>query len=278
MSRTKISEWSSTAASNTDVGGVNIAEGCPPATINNAIREVMAQCNNWQSGASGDNQTNAGTLTSSGTLAVTGAFTLDGATGTSGQIMTSAGSGATPTWADKVDGVLAGFIQMYGAASAPTGWLLCDGSAVSRSTYATLFALIGTTYGAGDGSSTFNVPDLQDNVPIGKSGTKALASTGGANTVANSGNVGGSTANATISTAQMPSHSHIQKNSPGQGNPSTGAFLRQNYASGSNNNTNVSTHTDGSGTGHAHNMSATFSGSANSVLQPYLTVIYIIKT
>ena len=179
MSRTKISEWSSTAASNTDVGGVNIAEGCPPATINNAIREVMAQCNNWQSGASGDNQTNAGTLTSSGTLAVTGAFTLDGATGTSGQIMTSAGSGATPTWADKVDGVLAGFIQMYGAASAPTGWLLCNGAAVSRSTYATLFALIGTTYGAGDGSSTFNVPDMRDKFPVGSGSTYALNATGG---------------------------------------------------------------------------------------------------
>jgi len=179
MSRAKISEWSSTAASNTDVGGVNIAEGCPPATINNAIREVMAQCNNWQSGASGDNQTNAGTLTSSGTLAVTGAFTLDGATGTSGQVMTSAGSGATPTWADKVDGVLAGFIQMYGAASAPTGWLLCNGAAVSRSTYATLFALIGTTYGAGDGSSTFNVPDMRDKFPVGSGSTYALNATGG---------------------------------------------------------------------------------------------------
>ena len=179
MSRTKISEWSSTAASNTDVGGVNIAEGCPPATINNAIREVMAQCNNWQSGASGDNQTNAGTLTSSGTLAVTGSFTLDGATGTSGQVMTSAGSGATPTWADKVDGVLAGFIQMYGAASAPTGWLLCNGAAVSRSTYATLFALIGTTYGAGDGSSTFNVPDMRDKFPVGSGSTYALNATGG---------------------------------------------------------------------------------------------------
>lgn len=179
MSRTKISEWSSTAASNTDVGGVNIAEGCPPATINNAIREVMAQCNNWQSGASGDNQTNAGTLTSSGTLAVTGAFTLDGDNGTSGQVMTSAGSGATPTWADKVDGVLAGFIQMYGAASAPTGWLLCNGAAVSRSTYATLFALIGTTYGAGDGSSTFNVPDMRDKFPVGSGSTYALNATGG---------------------------------------------------------------------------------------------------
>ena len=179
MSRAKISEWSSTPASNTDVGGVNIAEGCPPATINNAIREVMAQCNNWQSGASGDNQTNTGTLTSSGTLAVTGAFTLDGATGTAGQIMTSGGSGTTPSWADKVDGVLAGFIQMYGAASAPTGWLLCDGSAVSRSTYATLFALIGTTYGAGDSSSTFNVPDMRDKFPVGTGSTYALNATGG---------------------------------------------------------------------------------------------------
>ena len=179
MSRAKISEWSSTPASNTDVGGVNIAEGCPPATINNAIREVMAQCNNWQSGASGDNQTNTGTLTSSGTLAVTGAFTLDGATGTVGQIMTSGGSGATPTWADKVEGILTGFIQMYGAASAPTGFLLCDGSAVSRSTYATLFALIGTTYGAGDSSTTFNVPDMRDKFPVGTGSTYALNATGG---------------------------------------------------------------------------------------------------
>ena len=45
--------------------------------------------------------------------------------------------------------------------SAPTGWLACDGSAVSRSTYATLFSAIGTTWGTGDGSSTFNVPDLR---------------------------------------------------------------------------------------------------------------------
>ena len=177
-----------------------------------------------------------------------------------------------------IDGVPTATIVPWSSSSVPSGFLECNGTAVSRTTYSALFTSIGTTYGAGNGSSTFNVPDLQDNVPIGKSGTKALASTGGANTVANSGNVGGSTANATISTAQMPSHSHIQKNSPGQGNPSTGAFLRQNYAGGSNNNTNVSTHTDSSGTGHSHNMSATFSGSANSVLQPYLTVIYIIKT
>jgi microcystin-dependent protein len=50
----------------------------------------------------------------------------------------------------------------------PTGWLLCDGSAVLRATYSALFTLIGTAYGAGDGSTTFNVPDLRGRVPVGK--------------------------------------------------------------------------------------------------------------
>lgn len=54
-----------------------------------------------------------------------------------------------------------GMISAFGQASAPTGWLACDGSAVSRTTYATLFSAIGTTWGVGDGSSTFNVPDLR---------------------------------------------------------------------------------------------------------------------
>jgi microcystin-dependent protein len=54
-----------------------------------------------------------------------------------------------------------GAITAFGASSAPTGWLTCDGSAVSRTTYATLFAVVGTTWGVGDGSTTFNVPDLR---------------------------------------------------------------------------------------------------------------------
>lgn len=60
-----------------------------------------------------------------------------------------------------------GIIFPYAGSSAPDGFLLCDGSAVSRATYADLFALIGTTYGAGDGSTTFNVPDLRGSVIIG---------------------------------------------------------------------------------------------------------------
>jgi microcystin-dependent protein len=197
-----------------------------------------------------------------------------------------------------IEGIPTATIVPWSSASVPSGFLECNGQLVSRSTYAALFAIVGTTYGAGDGSSTFAVPDLQDNVPVGKSNNKALASTGGANTVTNSGNVGtntninvtgnvgGSTANATLSTAQLASHSHPggRGNSghhptPGPGHP----FL---VAGGSP----ADTGSAGSGSAHSHNMSATFSGSgnasssssftgsANSVLQPYLTIIYIIKT
>ncbi len=72
-----------------------------------------------------------------------------------------------------------GTMSMFGGSSAPTGWLMCDGSAVSRTTYAALFAAIGTAFGAGDGSTTFNLPNLQDAFPIGISSTKALGATGG---------------------------------------------------------------------------------------------------
>lgn len=73
----------------------------------------------------------------------------------------------------------AGVIVPYGGSSAPSNWLLCNGQAVSRATYATLFAIISTTYGTGDGSTTFNVPDLVGRVPIG-SGTGTLAENVGA--------------------------------------------------------------------------------------------------
>ncbi len=81
-----------------------------------------------------------------------------------------------------------GVIIEYGAATAPNGWLICDGSAVSRSTYASLFAIIGETFGAGDSATTFNLPDFQDRVPVGRDSGVAdvdtLGNTAGATDVA----------------------------------------------------------------------------------------------
>lgn len=65
-------------------------------------------------------------------------------------------------------GLPVGSIQAFAGANAPTGWLLCDGSAVSRGNYPDLYSVLGTTYGSGDGSTTFNLPDLRGRVPAGK--------------------------------------------------------------------------------------------------------------
>lgn len=76
---------------------------------------------------------------------------------------------AAASTADTAEAALpAGAIMQYGGSSAPTGWLLCDGTAVSRTTYADLFTAISTAYGTGDGSTTFNLPDLQGRVAVGK--------------------------------------------------------------------------------------------------------------
>ena len=175
-------------------------------------------------------------------------------------------------------GISTATIVPWSSASVPSGFLECDGTAVSRSTYSALFAIVGTTYGVGDGSTTFNVPDLADNVPVGKSNNKVLASTGGANTVAATGNVGGSTANATLTTAQLASHTHNV--TPTLKNPGESRGTSPGFSNVSAGGTDIplTASSTGSGSGHAHNMSATFSGDATSVLQPYLTLIYIIKT
>jgi len=181
-------------------------------------------------------------------------------------------------------GIPTATIVPWSSASVPSGFLECNGTAVSRSTYSALFAIVGTTYGVGDGSTTFNTPDLQDNTPVGKSGTKALGSTGGANTVAvtATGNVGGSTANASLSTAQLASHSHTMNayvNLTGGGSQSFPKKQNVTNPDGANPGTSP-VNNAGSGSGHSHNMSATFSGSAvnAAIVQPYIALIYIIKT
>jgi microcystin-dependent protein len=94
-----------------------------------------------------------------------------------------------------------GVMMDFGGTSAPTGFLVCDGTAVSRTTYSALFTAIGTTWGSGDGSTTFNVPDMRRRTAIGSGGT---ATDGPANTV---GSTGGAQTK-TLSTAELPAHSH----------------------------------------------------------------------
>lgn len=107
---------------------------------------------------------------------------------------------------------MTGTVLPFAGAAAPNGWLLCYGQAVKRSDYPNLFAAIGTTFGAGDGSTTFNLPDLRGRVPAGKDnmgGTPAnrLTTAGSGVDGPTLGAAGGSQAH-TLTTAQMPAHNH----------------------------------------------------------------------
>ena len=170
-----------------------------------------------------------------------------------------------------IEGVNTGIIVPWGSAAIPSGFLECNGASVSTSTYAALFAVVGYTYG-GSGAS-FNLPDLTDRTVVNKSNTKSLAQTGGANTVTPTGNISGSTGATTLTTQQIASHSHSYNSTNGGGNdlvqfsPGGCATPVQRFSSNA-----------GGGQSHDHTLSANFSGSANSVLQPYLVLIYIIKT
>jgi microcystin-dependent protein len=121
MPKNKVSEYSSTASNNQDIGGINIAEGCAPSGINNAIRELMAQLKDMQSGTDGDSFTVGGNLTVSSTL------TANSSVGTAGQALVSRGAGLSPQWSTVFT---AGMIIMWSGtiATIPSGWYLCDGN------------------------------------------------------------------------------------------------------------------------------------------------------
>lgn len=151
-----------------------------------------------------------------------------------------------------------GSVISFIAQAAPGGWLLCDGSAISRETYARLFAIIGTTYGSGDNSTTFNLPDMRGRVPIGfgtGSGltTRNLAATGGAETH-------------TLTIGEMPSHNHGGVTGPGNHSGAQGIL-----AAGGGNDV-----AEDQGT-HTHSISAQGGDGAHNNMQPFLVLNYIIK-
>jgi microcystin-dependent protein len=115
-------------------------------------------------------------------------------------------------------GMPTGAVIPYAGSAAPTGWLLCDGgsSGISRTTYAALFAVIGTTYGSGDGSTTFNVPDLRGRVPAGKDNMGGIA----ANLLSASvSGVAGATLGAKGGSQSLTSHNHTQNSHNHTQNP-----------------------------------------------------------
>ena len=247
MAKTKISEFSSTAADNTDITNINIAEGCSPANLNNSIRSLMALLKDQQTGSSGDPFTVAGTLVASGqalasgTLNVTGAFQLDGTAGASGQVLLSAGGSNTPTWGSAIP---SGGIIIWSGSSAtiPSGWLLCDGS-----------------------SST---PDLRNRFVVGATSTYAVGATGGSADAI----VVSHTHTATVTD---PQHNHdmtMFTDFGGGGGPFRVATTTNGAGTASFGNTSSAS------TGITVANSTTGSSGTNANLPPYYALCYIMKS
>jgi len=196
----------------------------------------------------------------------------------------------------------AGSVILYAGASAPTGWAICDGSNVSRATYPSYAAQMATDsypWGAGDGSTTVGIPDFRDQVPVGKSATRALGSAGGE-------------ATHVLTAAEMPSHTHTgpshthsfsatSSSAGGHAHTSLFNFLYDNNTgldsvwtqqgtagaqfpvaeTGSTITNTVASHTHTvSGTSGAGGTGATGSagsGAAHNIMQPYKAINYIIR-
>ena len=171
-----------------------------------------------------------------------------------------------------------GDIKAIGGASVPQGWLLCDGSAVSRTQFVALFNAIGVIWGAGDNVSTFNIPNLTGNVPVGASLTFPLGSTGGS-------------ATATLSLGNLPTHNHgiadpghiHTINDPGHAHASVVAASvnTTGTSTGAVTAGNTSTATTGITTASATTGITTQnagSGTAFSTISPYAAIQWIIKT
>ena len=237
MAKNRISEWDVVSDNNLDIKGINISDNMPPSFVNDAMREMMAQIKQWQSGLYEE------PLTIKGDLDIQGAMTLDGAPGTSGQFLMSAGPGETPQWGSAIipDAFSPGMIILWSGLTStiPTGWALCNGA---------------------DGT-----PNLTDRFVIGAGNTYGVNQTGGykdaqllSHTHTGSTNTTGAHTHTT--TAAVASSQRI-----GPGNP-TGLATTGASSTGSAGNHKHTFTTDSSGV-----------TGTNRNLPPYYALAYIIR-
>lgn len=176
------------------------------------------------------------------------------------------------------NGAPTGGLLMWPTSSAPSGWLVCNGQAVSRSTYSALYAVVGTTFGAGDGSTTFNLPDYRDRMPIGAGTTYAANSTGGskdATLVSHSHTTDGAGAfSGTVSGGNGTGDFGSFKSSTGVITLSGSAPNRPQGSAGGGSSYTASIDVSN----HTHTVSTEGSSATNANLPPYLGIYFIIKT
>jgi len=176
-----------------------------------------------------------------------------------------------------------GVVLPFASGTVPQGWLLCAGQTVSRTTYVDLFNVIGTTYGAGDGSTTFALPDLRGRTVAGRdnmNGTTAgrLSTAHFGATGLSLGQSGGSEGQA-LTEAQLASHSHFVANTDATTNTSPSLGAAQTLtASNIHSNLDPNYTLNGSATAATVGLSSsTGSGSAHNNVQPTMILNYIIK-
>ena len=244
MAKNRVSEWDVVSDNNLDIKGINISDNMPPSFVNDAMREMMAQIKQWQSGLYEE------PLTIKGDLDIQGGMTLDSAAGTPGQFLMSAGPGETPQWgsAIKPDAFSPGMIILWSGLTStiPTGWVLCNG-------------LDGT-------------PNLTDRFVVGAGATYGVNQTGGykdATLVSHKH---------PISVGAAGAHSHTVATTIPPGSPIVSGNKAgfQYYPTGGQNVVNKNVSPVGN---HSHtvNMGSQGSSATNKNLPPYYALAYIMR-
>lgn len=282
---------------NDTTGGFNLLvgpQGGTPITIKPGQRMLFlcdgSQCIDVMNAIAGD-------LKVEGTLIANGGFSIGGS-GVLG--ISNGGTGANSAIGSTMP---PGTICAFGYAGTIAGWLDCDGSAVSRTTYATLFGLIGTTWGAGDTTSTFNVPDFRGRALIGDgTGSGLTARVIGQSSGTETHTMTASELVAHTHTGTTAGHStdHVHTGTTDAGGAHTHTLTQINGVTnvsgslGSGNAFSVSNQlstdsggshqhtftTGGSNTDHTHSFTTASTGSTQpfSIMQPYAVVRFKIKT